>query len=143
MSDGDEASRRMAIVTATRTCVGTVFRPQGRVVGLGLDCVGVVMVAARAARASALIDTVIPAYRLAGTHGALLEDVLLRMGCEVALAPGHGDVMVLEPRSGQRHLGVRTALGIIHAHAGLGRVVEGPVDPAWRLVGHWRFPGVC
>jgi murein DD-endopeptidase / murein LD-carboxypeptidase len=125
------------IVAAARACVGTRFRPQGRVPGLGLDCVGVVLVAAAAA---GVLPARVPAYRLGGTPPDV-DGVFAACGASAVDAALPGDVLVLVPAPGQRHFGVVTALGLVHAHAGLDRVVEGPVDPDWRVTGAWRLPG--
>ncbi|KAB7649028.1 peptidoglycan endopeptidase [Polymorphobacter fuscus] len=126
-----------AVVAAARACVGTRFRPQGRVAGRGLDCVGVVLIAAAAAG----IAVTAPAYRLGGD----LPDVaalLARHGCCPVKPSLPGDVMLFAPASRQRHFGIVTPAGMVQAHAGIGRVVEGPMDPAWTVIGAWRLPGV-
>lgn len=124
-------------MAAVRGCVGTQFRAQGRLPGVGLDCVGVVLVAAAAAgcRADA------PAYALGGEHGGVIEAGLMAAGWTQVAVARPGDVLVMAPVSGRRHLGVVTPSGMVHAHAGLGRVVEGPIDPAWVVLGTWRLAG--
>ena len=125
-----------AIVAAARRCVGTAFRPQGRVIGIGLDCVGVALIAARAAGTG--IEA--PRYTLGGDHHDCLDAVLAAQGCTVVAEAQPGDLLVVAPAAGARHLGVVTDAGLIHAHAGLGRVVEAPADPAWTIVAAWRLP---
>ncbi|MFZ4687732.1 MAG: peptidoglycan endopeptidase [Polymorphobacter sp.] len=124
------------IVAAVRACVGTRFRAQGRVPGLGLDCVGVVLVAAAAAGVVAAV----PAYALGGDHAGLLLAVLAAHGCVPVQLPSPGDILVLAPDRRHRHLAVATPEGVVHAHAGLGRVVEGPIDSGWAIIGAWRLP---
>jgi murein DD-endopeptidase / murein LD-carboxypeptidase len=128
-----------AIVAAARTCVGTRFRPQGRTPGLALDCVGVVAVAAAAAG----VRIALPAYALSGEQGGVLLAGLAAHGCSPVTPAAPGDMLVLAPSPRHRHLGIVTAAGLVHAHAGLGRVVEGPIDAAWAIVGAWRFPKGC
>ena len=126
-----------AIVAAARTCIGTRFRAQGRTPGLGLDCVGVVLVAAAAA---GIAPASLPPYRL----GGVLPDadaVLSASGAWMESAALPGDVLTIVPAAGQRHLGILTPSGVVHAHAGLARVVEGPMDPDWAVAGVWRLPG--
>lgn len=130
---------RSEIVAAVRACVGTRFRPQGRMPGLGLDCVGVVLVAAAAAGLDRLS---LPAYSLSGEHEGQVARALIEAGCQPATKALDGDILVLAPSLQRRHLGVVTPVGIVHAHAGLGRVVEGPVDPDLPIIGAWRLPGV-
>jgi cell wall-associated NlpC family hydrolase len=130
-------ARADAIVAAVRGCVGTRFRPQGRLPGVGLDCVGVVQVAARAAGA-VLPDAV--DYDLRGSGAERLDAVLAAAMRAVPVA-AVGDVVLVSPGAGLRHLAVVTDLGVVHAHAGLRRVVEGPCDPAWERIGAFRFGG--
>ncbi len=125
-----------AIVAAARGCVGTRFRAQGRGVGIGLDCLGVALTAAAAAG----VQFRVPRYALGGDHEARLDDGLAAQDCRAVQAPEPGDLIVVAPAPGRRHLGIVTSSGVVHAHAGLGRVVEGPLDPAWIVVGAWRFP---
>ena len=125
-----------AIVAAVGGCVGTRFRPQGRRGGIALDCVGVALVAAEAAG----IRVAVPPYSLGGDHEARLDAAISALGCTVVSVPQPGDLLVLAPAAGRRHLAVVTPRGIVHAHAGLRRVVEGPLDPAWGLIAAWRFP---
>lgn len=129
--------RRQAAVAAARFCVGTPFRPQGRVPGLGLDCVGVVVVAATAA--GVVVD--LPPYALSGEHERALVAALRHHGCRPVVDASDGDILVMAPSPRHRHLGIVTPAGLVHAHAGLGRVVEGPIDPAWAMLAAWRLPG--
>jgi len=129
-------SRHEAIVAAVRACCGTRFRPQGQLPGVGLDCIGVAVVAAAAAGVT--VD--VPAYCLGGDHEARLDAAVRAIGCRPVTTPAAGDLLVLAPGLRRRHLAIVVPGGIVHAHAGLGRVVEGPCDPAWSTVGAWRFP---
>lgn len=134
-------SRAADIVAAVRHCVGTRFRVQGRVPGLALDCVGVAQVAARAAGVP--VGNV-PPYRLGGDHEATVATFIAALGLEPHVAAAPGDLLLVAPAESRRHLAVVTAPGypglIVHAHAGVGRVVEAPADPDWTLIGIWRFP---
>ena len=132
------APRWPDIVAAVRACVGTRFRSHGRKPGLGLDCVGVALVAAAAAGMGAVV---VPAYALGGEHEAGMVDFLAEVGCRPVVVAEAGDLLVIAPSERQRHLAVKTPAGVVHAHAGLGRVVEGPIDDDWALLGAWRLPG--
>ena len=130
-----------AIVAAARACIGTRFQPQGRTIGLGLDCVGVVLAAAHAA---GVVTPRLPAYALGGDHEALLCAALDEAGMTPACDPAGGDIHLFEPAPGRRHFAVQVSndrpWALVHAHAGIGRVVEGPVEPGWTHLGAWRFP---
>ena len=150
MTTGTRAHpQSQAIVAAVRACIGTRFRSQGRVPGLALDCVGVALVAAQAA---GLVLANLPLYQLGGDNEALIDTLLARAGLQRVTAPAAGDVWLFAPAQGQRHLAVqvdnmprgsRADTQFVHAHAGVGRVVESPADPAWALLGSYRFPERC
>ncbi len=125
-----------AIVAAARGCIGTRFRAQGRVPGVGLDCVGVAVIAAAAAG----VAIVPPVYTLGGDHEAALDGLIAAAGCRPVSTAAPGDLLTLAPSPGRRHFAVVTGFGVVHAHAGLGRVVEGPLDPGWTILAAWRLP---
>lgn len=131
--------RRRAALAAARAGIGTRFRPQGRRVGLGLDCIGVALLAA--AGAGVRLPP-LPAYALGGDHGALLDATCRALGLRPVRRARPGDLIVFQLAAGHRHLAVMSEAGIIHAHAGLGRVVEGPAPAEWPVAGCWRLPGL-
>lgn len=137
------SKRRQAAVAAARAAVGTRFRPQGRSIGLGLDCIGVALLAAAAA---GVIVPAVPAYALSGDHGDLLSDTLLSLGCRRVRRVQPGDLIEYRLAPGHRHLAVVSGAGtpphIIHAHAGLGRVVECGAPPDWPVLACWALPGL-
>ena len=126
MASVDYAARAQALV-------GTRFRKQGRGEG-GLDCIGVVL-----ATYEIRPDCVRRNYSLRGEHldelTAELDRHFRRIGKSEARP---GEVMLLSIAENQLHLAVRTARGFVHAHAGIGRVVETPGDPPWRVLGIYR-----
>ncbi len=114
--------------------VGVPFRLHGRDLRAGLDCVGVVALALRAG----------------GHEGPVPDGYPLRCGradafapCWAGLAPADGampgDVLLCRAGPGQLHLAVRVPDAIVHADAGLKRVVERPGELAWPLVTAWRL----
>ena len=116
-----------------RALVGTRFRPQGRGEH-GLDCVGLVL-STFGIRASDVRRN----YRLRGDHREEIEREMARFFRRTAGAPARpGDLMLLQVSSDQLHLAVRTAAGFVHAHAGIGRVVETPGEPQWPVLGTYR-----
>ena len=126
-------------MAAARAGVGTRFRAQGRHVGLGLDCIGVALLAAAGAR---VMLPAVPAYALSGDHERLLADSLTALGCRRVRSARPGDLIEYCLAPGHRHLAVLSETGIIHAHAGLGRVVEAPPPAEWQPVACWALPGV-
>jgi murein DD-endopeptidase / murein LD-carboxypeptidase len=138
-SDRGLSRRRQAAMTAARAGLGTRFRVQGRLVGVGLDCIGVALLAAAGA---GLQLGPVPPYALGGDHAQLLAATLRELGLRRARRPGPADLAEYALAPGHRHLALITDRGILHAHAGLGRVVEGPVPEDWPMVACWAFPGL-
>lgn len=125
-------TRAEALLARARALVGTPFRPQGRSAALGLDCIGLVAVAAEAERVRC-------DYRLRGGDPAELEEGLRAAGFRAAGSPRAADVLVMRAGPQQLHLGIWTGAGLIHADAGLRRVVERPGPPLWPVLGAWRL----
>lgn len=125
------AGEAEAIVARARACVGARFRPQGRDPAHGLDCVGLVAVA--------LNEPAVPKdYALRCSDAKRLGEGLRAAGLVRAAEPGMGDVLLLRIDSTQLHLAIRTPDGIVHADAGLRKIVERPGPPAWPLLSAWR-----
>lgn len=116
------------VVDAARAAVGVRFRLHGRDPATGLDCVGLVALATGCAAPTGYPLRGGEPGRIAG----MLDAVLMRG--ELAA----GAVLLMRTGPGQLHLGVWTGSGLIHADAGLARVVERPGVVAWPLLGIWR-----
>lgn len=118
--------------------VGTSFRLHGRDPASGLDCVGLV----HAALAAAGRHPVSP--RGYGFRNLAVEEWLphaARSGLAPAAGPVRsGDIQLIALGFAQHHLVIaRGPDDVIHAHAGLRRVVCQPRDPAWRIIAAWRL----
>jgi cell wall-associated NlpC family hydrolase len=130
----DRATR---IARAASDLVGTPFRLQGREPSTGLDCIGLVL----ASLAATKITLALPAdYRPQRRHFALPHEALAAAGLIAVRGPRRvGDLLLLQTAPAQVHMAV--AVGghrIIHAHAGLRRVVESPLPDHWRVLACWR-----
>jgi len=110
--------------------VGTRFRPQGRG-PTGVDCVG--LVAAALGRDGVRAD-----YALRGGDLEALAAELAAAGLRGVGMPAAGDVLVMQAGPAQLHLGVWTGDGLVHADAGLRRVVERPGVVPWPVLSIWR-----
>ncbi len=117
--------------------VGVRFRPQGCDPATGLDCVGLVW-AAYAAAGCVLVRP--RAYPMRGWGGERVRAALAAAGFATARdAPRPGDVALIVYPAGQFHLALIGHGSIVHAHAGLRRVVETPVEPGWLWAERWRL----
>jgi cell wall-associated NlpC family hydrolase len=122
---------------AARAMVGVRFRFQGCDPATGLDCVGLVW----AAYAEAGVRLARPGgYPLRGWARERVETALIAAGFAPAECAGQaGDVALVALPAGQFHVGLIGTDNWIHAHAGLRRVVEAPVDAAVRAAPRWRL----
>ena len=84
------------------------------------------------------LDEVRRDYALRSGNLAALEAGLAEAGLSPVEKKAAGDVIVLRSGPGQLHLGVWTGEGLVHADAGLRRVVERPGTPPWPILSIWR-----
>ena len=134
MSGGDR------VLEAAKTLIGARFRLHGRDPDTGIDCLGLI---------GCTLAAVAPASRLPVGYGLRQRDWarLLPLAAELGLEdadPGGGsrpgDILLFEVGAWQVHLAIDDGEGaIIHAHAGLARVVHGRPDPSWMLSRRWRL----
>lgn len=115
--------------------VGTPFRLRGRDPRVGLDCVGLALLAL--ARAGVPVSEP-PPYQLRGTSRDRAEAVLRRGGLVPVAHERSGDLLLVESGPMQLHLMIRAGEAHVHAHAGLGRVVAMPLPALWPVTGIWR-----
>jgi murein DD-endopeptidase / murein LD-carboxypeptidase len=114
-----------------RALIGTPFRLHGRDPATGLDCVGLI---ARVAGQFAPPTGYAMRGGSAESWTALLDKFALRRTKSEIKA---GDILLLEAGPAQFHLGIFTGNGLIHADAGLRRVVETPGPIRWPILGIW------
>jgi hypothetical protein len=145
---------KAAIVQKARECLGTPFRDQGRIKGLGLDCLGIVLwtCAALGLRDRAGAPIQIDDYPDRG--GAPVGDFMLEE-CKRRLVEKPigdpleaADVLVMSISKDPTHLAIVAEVagleGIIHAYAGsIGKVSEHVLDLKWRrrIRGVFTLPG--
>jgi cell wall-associated NlpC family hydrolase len=130
------SGRRLAFARAAEDFVGTPFRFRGRDPATGLVCVGLV---AKALEAAGLPVPPIPAYAMRQRDfSAQLAAAALPFEAADG-GPEPGDLLLLKPGPAQLHLAVVGTNGaLIHAHAGLGKVVATPLPCPWPIERHLR-----
>lgn len=116
--------------------VGARFRLQGNDPATGVDCAGLVW----AAYAATGVRLVRPAdYPLRGWARARVEGALVAAGFVPARDARVGDVALIAFAAGQFHLGLIGPTSLVHAHAGLRRVVETPLGEGVDAGARWRL----
>ena len=120
---------REQILAKAREYIGTPFRHQARLKGVGVDCGGLVICVVRDLRGKTYDYT-----QYSRQSGQWLLDHMRAGYREIPVADAvAGDVMVfwIRHRHIPAHMGLLTETGIIHAHDGVKKVAENPLDRFW------------
>lgn len=145
---------RADIVACARSYVGTPFVHQGRVKGLGIDCVGIPLCVA--GELGLKDKDGLPMHgNLYASYSAQPEGNYVHRMCQKHLVQKPvremkpGDVISMNVVSAPCHVGIlgedAGGLTIIHAFSGMtNKVVEQPMDVKWRrrIAGCFAFPEV-
>lgn len=133
---------RKNILVATRGCLGTPYHHQGRLVGVGLDCAGLIQYVA--AKVGLKLQDV-------KVYSRYADGVALKKMCDENLIPSGkdplpGDVLLFwidNPKKPQ-HLGIMSCYGMIHTYSTIGKTIEHTWNKTWkdRLVCSYQFPDV-
>ena len=126
------------MIAAARDCLGTPFHHQGRTPRVGLDCIGLIVVALRAV-GCAVRDRLDYGMR---PDGRSLVAALREHGAAAVETVQAGDVLVFRYDHQPQHVALATAPDrMIPSFAPAGRVVETEIGDYWRrrLVGVFRF----
>jgi cell wall-associated NlpC family hydrolase len=118
-----------AAIARARLLIGTRFVAQGRDPAIGLDCVGLALLAFDV-EGTAIPDD----YRLSGSHGGAILAFAKKEFRRVSRRRVRvGDMLLLRPGATQWHLGLWTGNGVIHADGASRRVVERPGAVSWPI----------
>lgn len=129
------------LLAAARQCLGTPFRHQGRLAGVGLDCAGVAIHVAQAVGAE-YFD--VAGYGRTPADGQL-EASLDAQPCLLPLASiddrAPGDLLLMRFTAEPQHLAICAGQTIIHAYESAGICCEHDLSPMWaaRIVRVYRF----
>lgn len=128
----------IAMVAAARRCLGTPFHHQGRAPGIGLDCIGLIVIAAHAA-GILVRDRTGYGQR---PDGRSLQDALLSHGAVATGVWQAGDILLFRYDGQPQHVALATgADSMIHSFAPARGVVETSIGDYWRrrLAAAYRF----
>ncbi|QFT76147.1 NlpC/P60 family protein [Erythrobacter sp. THAF29] len=126
------------LAEAAAAMIGRPFRLYGRNPETGLDCVGLVAASLKAIGRNPSIPR---GYTLRSTSIAKWQACFERSGFDPVDGEFRsGDLLVTRPGAIQHHLMIaQTPDTVIHAHAGLRRVVRQPLAHDIIRVAHWRL----
>lgn len=133
---------RSEISDAALSMVGTPFHAQGRLPGVGLDCIGVVVCLARQFN---LPHTDIAAYPMSAN--GMLQPLLDQQLARIQHEPQEGDVLLMSFDGEPHHVAVMVSKGrIVHAYnaKGVRKCVVQSYTDHWRskVRAVYEFPGV-
>lgn len=129
------------IIAAARACVGTPFRHQGRLPGVGLDCAGLGIVAAKSVGIEVKDFLGYPRNPFDGMLKKMFDEQknLQQIGVHDAMP---GDVLLLRINAAPQHVAILSHNNyMIHSYQNIGRVVEQRIDELWRrkIIAVYRF----
>ena len=130
------------IITYARECLGTPYLHQGRLIGLGMDCAGVIVHVAKRLGFEPL-ET--PGYARTPSQGLLESAADSQDWLERTPFMQAGDVLMMRFTGDPQHVGIYTGENLIHSYEGIGRVCEHRLDSKWaaRIVRIYRFRGIA
>jgi cell wall-associated NlpC family hydrolase len=114
-----------ALIAAARAYLGVPFVHQGRS-RHGLDCIGLVVCAARDIGLTLADRTDYPR-----DPNGLLPLEMARQFAPVE-SPQAGDILLMRFRGEPQHVAILAGATLIHGYASIGRVVEHGMDAKWR-----------
>ena len=128
---------RAAFVAAARRTIGTPFRHQGRLPGVGLDCAGLVVCALRAVGIN-VPD--VAGYGRLPRHNLFLGQVEANCTRIAHADVSDGDLLMFRWTNEPQHVAIYSGGNIIHAYQAARAVVEHGLDDLWRarLMGTYR-----
>lgn len=134
---------REEIVAEARKWLGTPYRAQARMLGVGVDCVNLVNEVLCACGAHERRE--LPVYR-ARPNGTLQDQVGQFLARIPLIEADTGDVLLFKhPTMGPSHLALLTSkTTIIHAYMTNRKVIEHSIDDRWRkmIAAAFRASGV-
>lgn len=126
-----------ALIAAARQSLGTRFRHQGRSARHGVDCVGLIIVAARA------VGLDVKDVRAYGRQPqpAHFISYIERNALDRIDAPAPGAIALFDFGAGPQHAALLTGKSMLHAYAPSRKVVEHGFTGPWpqRLCGLYAF----
>jgi len=135
---------RAQFLEAVQATVGTPFGAHGRLLGVALDCVGVLVCALRACGVE--VQDRVEHY---GNMPSGLHDRLAQIATPIAREDRQaGDVLTFFVAGESRHLGVLVHVDtrrdwIVHAKQNTGWVVKQPLPASLAIAGCWRLKEVA
>jgi len=134
---------RQQIINEARTWLETPFHHQGRVKGVGVDCIGVVGLVG--VYFGFLKEADIPNNYAHSPNASMMQKQLEKHLQKIRIEEaGIGDILHFCFDREPQHVGFLTDVGLLHAYAQVRKCVEHSYDATWqsRVRGAYRFRGL-
>lgn len=119
------------IIQLARDCLGTPFKHQARLPGVGLDCAGVLVHVLVSLGLPCIDERGYPRYPYRGLIKSILDSQpALRAIPRSELSAG--DWLLMRFKREPQHVALFTGSTMIHAYSGSGKVVEHGMDETWK-----------
>ena len=132
---------REKIIAEARTWIDTPFHHQGRLKGVGADCVGIII--------GTGINLGLTDFNTVGysrqPDGLAMRATLNEQMIQVTFDEvKYGDVLLFAFDQDPQHVGFFTDIGLLHSYAQVKKCIEVSLDEAWfrRIRGVYKFKGV-
>lgn len=120
---------RDLIVAEARKFLETPYHHQGRVLGHGIDCYGLIEMVARGLGLNCPDGIRYSRMPDQSQLLACMDEYAVQIDKKLAQP---GDILILPYRGQMRHMALMTDIGMIHSYEPSGMVVEHAIDEAWR-----------
>lgn len=124
----EKTATRQQIVDEARTWLGTPFVHQGRLKGVGVDCIGLVICVARDL---AIYDYDFNNYRVIPNPRKMGDELKKNLIPKKYEDLQMGDIIWFRIRSLPQHVGIKTDTGFIHAYSENKKVLEVDFTGKW------------
>lgn len=140
---------RAQIVTTAREWLGTPYKHQASLKGVGCDCVGLIKGLSHELKLTEY-DTLGASDQKYNNYSQMPDSAFMREALGRWLTPiriqdvQDGDVLFLAWVKDPQHLALKTDIGILHSYLQARKVVEHALDAAWaaKIIAAYRFPFV-
>jgi cell wall-associated NlpC family hydrolase len=119
------------VVTAAMQCMGTPFLHQGRIVGRGIDCAGVLEHALKTLGLPYIDERGYPRLPYRGLIKSILDSQPSMRLLPKKSDMQRGDVLLMKFKTEPQHVAIYTGKTVIHSYADIGRVVEHDLTADW------------
>lgn len=133
--------KKLDIVRQARTWLGTPYHHQGRLKGVGVDCVGIII---GVGKELGIFDYDTKDYARSPNSNRMQAELDFHFDRVPFTEIRAGDIGFFKFKAEPQHLAFFTDIGVLHAYMQVGKCVEHSYSSPWpeRFVQAYRFKGI-